>query len=156
MKKMLEQKLADLTGEKERLSTNQVITQSSTAIDVAKRHSGKDMVLWLLAIIALIGATLVNQYLAAYWQPASNVWTRIAIIAALIIGALLALALTNQGKAFKTLLLDSRVELRRVTWPSKQETTQYTWQVTVMTGILALLVWLMDMVFSKLIQLVIG
>ena len=70
--------------------------------------------------------------------------------------ALGALALTHQGQAFKTLLLDSRVELRRVTWPSKQETTTYTWQVTVVTAILALLVWVMDLVFSELIRFVIG
>ena len=156
MKKMLEKKLADLTGEKERLSTNQAVTQATTAIEVAKRHSGKDIALWLFAIVALIAATLVNQYLPAYWQPASNVWTRIGVIAALIIIALGALALTHQGQAFKTLLLDSRVELRRVTWPSKQETTTYTWQVTVVTAILALLVWLMDLVFSELIRFVIG
>jgi len=68
----------------------------------------------------------------------------------------LALALTNQGSAFKTLLQDSRVELRRVTWPSKQETLEYTWQVAVVAGILAFIVWLLDTVFSQLIQYVIG
>ncbi|HCN15520.1 MAG TPA: preprotein translocase subunit SecE, partial [Moraxellaceae bacterium] len=57
---------------------------------------------------------------------------------------------------FKTLLQDSRVELRRVTWPSKQETLEYTWQVVVVAGILAFIVWLLDTVFSQLIQYVIG
>ena len=79
-----------------------------------------------------------------------------AVIAGLIIAALLALALTNQGSAFKTLLQDSRVELRRVTWPSKQETLEYTWQVAVVAAILAFIVWLLDTVFSQLIQYAIG
>lgn len=154
MKKMLEDKLAQLSGEG--VSGDKVIIHEPAAIEVAKRHSGKDIVLWIFAIVALIGATLVNQYLPAYWQPASSIWTRIAVIAALIIMAIIALALTNQGSAFKTLLLDSRVELRRVTWPSKAETMQYTWQVAVVTGILALLVWLLDTTFGQIIRMIIG
>lgn len=154
MKKMLDKKLAELTGEG--MSGEKAITHDVAAIEVAKRRSGKDIVLWLFALIALIAATLVNSYLPAYWQPASNVWTRIVVIAVLIISALFALALTNQGSAFKTLLLDSQVELRRVTWPSKAETTHFTWQVIVMTGLLALLVWLMDTIFGQIIRSIIG
>lgn len=112
--------------------------------------------MWLFAIIALISATLVNQYLPAYWQPANNIWTRIGVIIALIVSALIALALTNQGSAFKTLLLDSRIELRRVTWPSKNETLQYTWQVSVVCLIMALLIWILDLGSSGLMKLVIG
>ncbi len=154
MKNMLEKRLAKLTGE--RASNESTVMQQPAAIEVAKRHSTKDIALWIFAIIALIAATLVNQYLPAYWQPANSVWTRIVIIAILVIIALGALALTNQGSAFKTLLLDSRVELRRVTWPSKAETLHYTWQVAVVTGILALLVWLLDATFGQVIRLIIG
>ena len=154
MKNMLEKRLAELTGE--RASNESTVMQQPAAIEVAKRHSTKDIALWIFAIIALIAATLVNQYLPAYWQPANSVWTRIVIIAILVIIALGALALTNQGSAFKTLLLDSRVELRRVTWPSKAETLHYTWQVAVVTGILALLVWLLDATFGQVIRLIIG
>lgn len=131
------------------------MTQES-AIEVAKNRSAKDIMLWIFAIIALISATLVNQYLPAYWQPANNVWTRIGVIVALIIVAIVALALTNQGKAFKTLLSDSRIELRRVTWPTKPETIQYTWQVSVVTAILAFIVWLLDTLFGQVIKMVIG
>ena len=112
--------------------------------------------MWIVAISLLIAATLVNQYLPAYWQAANSVWTRIAVIVVLVILAIGALALTNQGSAFKTLLLDSRVELRRVTWPSKAETTHYTWQVTLATAVLALLVWLLDTVFGQIIRLILG
>ncbi|ELA09428.1 preprotein translocase subunit SecE [Moraxella macacae 0408225] len=154
MKNMLEKKLAELNGE--RVSGEPIIIRETPAIEVAKRHSAKDIALWLYAIIALIFATLVNQYLPAYWQPASNVWTRIGVIMALIISAFIALAFTNQGSAFKTLLLDSRIELRRVTWSSKAETMQYTWQSVVVSLILAFLVWVLDMTSSQIMQLVIG
>ena len=39
----------------------------STAVEVAKTGSVKDVILWLLAAAILIGATLVNQYLPGYW-----------------------------------------------------------------------------------------
>lgn len=155
MKNMLEKRLAELSGE--RVSQEDAIAlQQPAAIEVAKRHSSKDMVLWLVAIALFIAATLVNPYLPAYWQPASNLWTRIAVIVGLIVVALIALAMTNQGSAFKTLLIDSRIELRRVTWPSKAETIQYTWQVLLGTGILALLVWLLDTMFGQIIKLILG
>lgn len=153
IKKMLEYKLAELEGK--RVSGEPIIHQKN-AVEVAKKGSAKDVVLWLFAIIALISATLVNQYLPAYWQPANNIWTRIGVIIALIVSALIALALTNQGSAFKTLLLDSRIELRRVTWPSKNETLQYTWQVSVVCLIMALLIWILDLGSSGLMKLVIG
>ena len=82
------------------------------------------MILWLLAAVVLIGASLVNQYLPGYLQPANDLWVRIGIIVALFVFALLCLPLTNQGRAFKTLLKDAAVELRRVTWPGKDETFQ--------------------------------
>lgn len=155
MKNMLEKRLAELSGE--RVSQEDAIAlQQPAAIEVAKRHSSKDMVLWLVAIALFIAATLVNPYLPAYWQPASNLWTRIAVIVGLMVVALIALAMTNQGSAFKTLLIDSRIELRRVTWPSKAETIQYTWQVLLGTGILALLVWLLDTMFGQIIKLILG
>lgn len=157
MKKMLENKLAAMTGDQFSSPTaKRALSQPDAAITLAKQSSPKDIVLWVLAIAALIAATLTNAYLPQYWQPASSVWTRIAVIVGLVVFAVLCLALTQQGRAFKTLLADSRIELRRVTWPSKAEVTHYTWQVIVMTGLLALLVWLMDMAFSAVIHWIIG
>ena len=127
-----------------------------SAVEVAKTCSIKDVILWLLAAAVLIGATLVNQYLPGYWQPANDLWVRIGIIVALFVFALLCLALTNQGRAFKTLLKDAAVELRRVTWPGKDETFQYTWQTIVMIAIVGFIVWLLDNFFTWFVGLFIG
>lgn len=135
---------------------NHISATNTSAVEVAKTSSTKDIVLWLLAIIVLIGATLVNQYLPGYWQPANDVWIRISIIVALFVFALVCLALTHQGRAFKTLLKDASVELRRVTWPSKDETFQYTWQVIVVIAIVGFIVWLLDNFFNWFVGLFIG
>ncbi len=135
---------------------NHTSASNTTAVEVAKTGSVKDIVLWLLAIVALIGTTLVNQYLPGYWQLANEVWVRIAIIAVLIVFALICLALTHQGRAFKILLKDAAVELRRVTWPSKDETFQYTWQVIVVIAIVGFFIWLLDNFFNWFVGLFIG
>ncbi|WP_289047382.1 preprotein translocase subunit SecE [uncultured Psychrobacter sp.] len=139
------------------LSKNKHISASGTsAVEVAKTGSIKDLILWLLAAIILIGATLVNQYLPGYWQPANDVWVRIGIIVALVVFALICLALTHQGRAFKILLRDAGVELRRVTWPGKDETFQYTWQVIVVIGIVGFFIWLLDNFFNWFVGIFIG
>lgn len=156
MKNMLDDKLAQLSTEGEPAKPMTTTVANGATAQVVKTRSAKDMILWILALIALIGATLVTQYLPKYWQPASNKSTQIAVIVGLVVVALVLLALTKQGRSFKTLLLDARTELSRVTWPSKAETIQYTWQVLLGLGILALLVWLLDTIFGQVIKLILG
>lgn len=139
------------------LSKDKHVSASGTsAVEVAKTGSAKDLILWLLSAIFLISATLVNQYLPGYWQPANDVWIRIGIIVALVVLALVCLAFTHQGRAFKILLKDAAVELRRVTWPSKDETVQYTWQVLVVIAIAGFFIWLLDNFFNWFVGIFIG
>lgn len=156
MKNMLDDKLAQLSTEGEPAKPMTTISDNGATAQVVKPRSAKDMILWILAFVALISATLVTQYLPKYWQPASSKGTQIAVIVGLVVVALVLLALTRQGRSFKTLLLDARTELSRVTWPSKAETIQYTWQVLLGLGILALLVWILDTIFGQVIKLILG
>lgn len=132
-----------------------VLIPKESVVEVAKRHSGKDIALWGVAVLCLIGATLVSE-LAAYWAPANSVWVRVGISVALIVTALACLAFTHQGGAFKTLIKDAGVELRRITWPSKEETATYTWQVIVVTVIAGILIWLLDNFFNAVVGFVLG
>lgn len=70
--------------------------------------------------------------------------------------AIICVALTHQGSAFKTLLTDSGVELRRITWPSKDETTTYTWQVIVVTIIAGIFIWLLDNLFNYVVGFILN
>lgn len=133
-----------------------ITVSKENVVEVAKTRSAKDYLLWILAIIALIAATLVPEYLPRYWAAASSVWTQLGITVALVVFAIVCLAMTNQGRAFKTLVKDAGIELRRVTWPSKDETIRYTWQTIVAMIILGVAIWFLDNIFNKIIGFVLN
>jgi len=132
------------------------IPQRNNPAEVVRSGSVLDVVLWLIALALLISATLVNQHLSAYWAPANDIWVRVGVILACIVVALGLLYATHQGKAFIRLLKDARVELRRVTWPTKQETVTTSWQVLVVVIIASVVLWCFDYGLGWLIKLIIG
>ena len=46
---------------------------------------------------------------------------------------------------------EARAELRRVTWPTREEALNLTWIVLVVTVIMAILLWLLGLLFSGII-----
>jgi len=54
----------------------------------------------------------------------------------------------------KQFLNEAKQELRKVTWPTKQQTMASTWVVLGVTFVLAIFLGLVDLVFSKLIGLI--
>ena len=132
------------------------IPQRNNSAEVVRSGSPLDVVFWIIAIVLLIGSTMVNQHLPAYWAPANDIWVRIGVILACIIGALGLLYATHQGKGFVRLLKDSRIELRRVTWPTKNETVTASWQVLAVVIVAAITMWCFDSLISWLMKFIIG
>lgn len=132
------------------------IPQRNNSAEVVTSGSPLDIVLWVIALVLLVGAAMVNQYLPAYWPPANSVWVRVGVIIACIVVALGLSYATHQGKGFVRLLKDARLELRRVTWPTKQETVTTSWQVLLVVIITAIVLWCFDYGLGWLIKLIIG
>ena len=132
------------------------IPQRNNSAEVVKSGSPLDVVLWIIALILLIGATMVNQHLPAYWAPANDIWVLVGVILACIIVAFGLLYATHQGKGFARLLKDSRIELRRVTWPTKQETVTTSWHVLAVVVIASLVLWSFDYILGWLMKFIIG
>ena len=132
------------------------IPQRNNPAEVVKSGSPIDVILWIIALILLGCAMLANGYLPAYWALANDIWVRVGVILACIIVALGLLYATHQGKGFVRLLKDSRIELRRVTWPTKQETVTTSWHVLAVVIVAAILLWCFDYVLGWLMKLIIG
>ncbi|WP_440997123.1 preprotein translocase subunit SecE [Arhodomonas sp. SL1] len=107
-------------------------TQSSP-IDSAK----------LLAAVALFLAGVAGFY----WFGEFSVLYR-ALALVLVAAVAAAIALTSErGRAAWAFARDARQELRRVVWPTRQETLQTTLIVIAMVLLVAVLLWLLDMFF---------
>ena len=110
-----------------------------------------DPVLW----IAVAGLIAVGVYGNSYFANESLLYRVVALLVLAAIAGWLA-SRTAKGKAFIRLGLDARTEVRKVVWPTRQETTHTTLIVVVVVLIVAIILWALDSLLSWLISLVIG
>ena len=116
-----------------------------------------DRIKWWFVYLVVIGGIAGNWY---YGDPEkayfiAPLW-RALILVALAIGCVFLLLTTERGRNLWILLRDARSEIRRVIWPTRQETIQTTWIVLILIVIFALILWLLDSGLSFLVQIVIG
>ena len=76
-------------------------------------------------------------------------------MAAMVIAALIA-AFTGPGRAFSGFMSETRFELRKVTWPTRQETMQTTLVVMVVVVIISIILWLIDMALAWIVRALVG
>jgi preprotein translocase subunit SecE len=113
--------------------------------------SGLDTVKLVVSGIMLIAGIWAFYYFAAYSLL-------LRVIALLVIaGGAAAIALTSEpGRQLWRFALDSRMEVRKVVWPSRQETMQTTLIVVVMVFIIGLVLWLFDTILMAILRLLTG
>ncbi|MCU0756318.1 MAG: preprotein translocase subunit SecE [Xanthomonadales bacterium] len=117
----------------------------------AEQASPLDTVKLVAALAVLLGA-LVAYYWFADWPQ----WARVlTMLGGLIAGFALA-AFTRVGRAFFGFLGNAQIEMRKVVWPTKQETLQTTLLIFVVVVIVGLLLWLFDTFFAFLMRLAFG
>jgi preprotein translocase subunit SecE len=108
--------------------------------------------------LKLVGAAflLVGGILAFYYF--SEVSTLLRVIALLVIsGGAAAIAFqTERGRALWQFMSDSRMEVRKVVWPSRQETLQTTLVVVVMVLLVGIVLWLFDMMLMSILRFLTG
>ena len=99
-----------------------------------------DVVRQVLAF-ALVIVGIVGFY---YFSEQSLLYRVLALVAVVIVSAFLVLS-TALGRRIWSFMKESRVEVRKVIWPSRQETTQTTLIVFVMVFLVGMVLWLLDM-----------
>ncbi|MGB6976545.1 MAG: preprotein translocase subunit SecE [Gammaproteobacteria bacterium] len=103
------------------------------------KSSKRDTLLWVLIVILLAAGIGANYY---YLQIAWSLRVAIGIVFVSIL-AVIALQ-TQQGKAAFAFAKEARAELRRVVWPSRQETIQTTVLIVALVVVMALVLWGID------------
>lgn len=115
------------------------------------RDSRFDLLKWLLVAALVIAGVVGNQYFSA--EPILYRVLALLVVAAL--AGVIALQ-TSKGQAFWVLAKEARVEIRKVVWPTRQETTQTTLIVVAVVLVMALLLWGLDSLLGWLVSLIVG
>ena len=106
----------------------------------------------LIAVAALVGG------LYAYYYYEADIAQAIRVL--MVLGGTVAgigIAMTSfQGQNLWHFIQGSRVEIRKVIWPTKQETTQTAIAVFVFTLIMMLFFWVLDSGLLWLTQTLVG
>lgn len=98
-----------------------------------------DWIKWLVAFFLLIAGIVANYvYNEQPWPLRLAAWL-------FLLGIIIALLLqTHQGRQALVFARESRIELRKVFWPTRQETVQTTFFIAIMVVVLALILWVID------------
>ena len=106
----------------------------------------------LVLAIAILLAGIGGFY---YYADASLLYRVLGLVAVVIIAAGIALT-TSSGHAIMSFGRESRAEVRKVVWPTRQETVQTTLMVVVAVIILGIFLWLIDMMLLNAVQMLTG
>jgi preprotein translocase subunit SecE len=87
--------------------------------------------------------------IAGYYLLGSDAnWRRwIAVVAGIVVGALL-LAFSRYGHEFREFVASARVELRKIVWPTRQETGVTTLIVFVFVAVAGFFFWGLDLLLA--------
>lgn len=99
----------------------------------------------LVAAIVIAVSGVIAFYVLKGGQATWIRWA--AFIGALVVGGLI-FASSHQGRGFWKFVLDSRIELYKVFWPTRQETGVTTMVVFGFVVIMAVFFWLLDMLLA--------
>jgi preprotein translocase subunit SecE len=110
-----------------------------------------DTVKWLVSIALLLGAVVGN-----YMYADLSVLVRAVGVVVAVAAALGLLATTEKGRTFIAFAKESRIEVRKVVWPTRQETTHTTFIVMLATVIMALILWGLDGILFRIVGFLTG
>ncbi len=121
-------------------------------VEKIESEEGKlDWAKWAVVAVIVAAAVYGNSYFAAESLLIRTVGLLVAAGIAGWIGSQ-----TVKGRAFINLCLEARVEIRKVVWPTRQETTQTTIVVLIVIFIVALILWLLDWGLNGVVSSIIG
>lgn len=108
----------------------------------ATKRSSADRLKWFVVFLLIIGGVVADYYGANVVKIA----TALRIIGWIVLAAIAVFVAcqTHRGRLALSFIRESRIEMRKVVWPSRQETVQTTGMIMVMVLIVGGVLWLID------------
>jgi preprotein translocase subunit SecE len=95
-----------------------------------------------------VACLLVVAGIVAFYALDVSIWLRWAAVAGGIVLGCVVVALSRYGAELKQFFIDSRVELRKIVWPTRNETGMTTLVVFVFVIASGVFFWLLDLVLA--------
>jgi preprotein translocase subunit SecE len=105
----------------------------------------------LLAITVLI-VGIVGFY---YYEAESQLYRVLGVVFATAVAIAIS-STTTLGQNLIGFARESRMEVRKVVWPTRQETVQTTFMVILAVIVIGIFLWLIDMLLALAIQMITG
>jgi preprotein translocase subunit SecE len=118
---------------------------------VETEGSGFDTAKLFLAVVVLITGIVGFYYFEA--QPQLYRVLGLLVMAGASVGLVL---LTTMGQGIWHFAVDARTEVRKVVWPSRQETVQTTLIVFAMVLFMGVVLWLFDTALGAILKVLTG
>jgi preprotein translocase subunit SecE len=105
-----------------------------------------------LGILIAVGSAVAFYWFEDRWPMYARVLT---VLAGVGIGAAIA-AISGPGIQFRGFLKEAQFEVRKVVWPTRQETWQTTLIVGIAVLIIGVMIWIIDMILAWIVRLMMG
>lgn len=122
----------------------------STHTEVEEKAGRFDKLKWLVVFI-LLAAAIIGNYKFNY---VSLPIRTLGVIVAIAIACAIGLLTTVKGKAAVVFAKESRTEMRKIIWPTRQEAMQTTLIVVAVSAVMSLLLWGLDGIAIRLISFI--
>jgi preprotein translocase subunit SecE len=119
--------------------------------NVEEQNKGLDSVKWLISIGLLVAAVVLNMM----FEQESALLRAVGVVTAVIVAGLIA-ATTFKGKTFISFAKESRIEVRKVVWPTRQEAMQTTLIIAAATAVIAVILYFLDMLLRWFVGFLTG
>ncbi len=103
---------------------------------------------WWLAIAIIIVGVAANLYFVDTYPTIIRV---LMVLGGVLVGGFLGYS-TTKGKGFAKFVKNANIERQKIVWPTKNETVQTTIMVLILVVIIGFFLFLVDSVFSNLIE----
>ena len=117
----------------------------------AAQESKFDLLKWLVVVLLVAAGVVANSY----YSDQSLLYRVVGLLVLAGVAGYVAY-LTEKGKAFFVQLKEAKNEVRKVVWPTRQETWQTTLMVVAVVLIVGLALWGLDSLLSWIVSAVIG
>ena len=115
------------------------------------QSNGLDMFKWVIVFALLAGLVTANTM----YGEISVLYRAVAAVVVVAIAGFLA-ASTTKGGNLLSFAKESRTEVRKVVWPTRQEANQTTIIVLAATLVMSLILWGLDGIIVRLVGFITG